>query len=140
MTVVDALVADHWRRPADVTDALEVLGILGVLNAAGAKNALDQVREELFQVRYFLAHHREVRVRLSDTSKGNSHERGDIATKLFGERVSVWTMRLRAPRRRPIEPRSPPAQPAQVRAVGGDHAGPPLRHGRHGLADERGAG
>ena len=62
MTVIDALVAEHWRRPADVTDALEVLGILGVLNAAGAKNALDQVREELFQVRYFLAHHREVRV------------------------------------------------------------------------------
>ena len=87
MTVIDALVAEHWRRPADVTDALEVLGILGVLNAAGAKNALDQVR-------YFLAHHREVRVRLSDTSKGNSHERGDIATKLFAERVSVWTMRL----------------------------------------------
>ena len=77
MTVIDALVAEHWRRPA-----------------AGAKNALDQVREELFQVRYFLAHHREVRVRLSDTSKGNSHERGDIATKLFAERVSVWTMRL----------------------------------------------
>ena len=94
MTVIDALVAEHWRRPADVTDALEVLGILGVLNAAGAKNALDQVREELFQVRYFLAHNREVRVRLSDTSKGNPHERGDVATKLFAERVSVWTMRL----------------------------------------------
>ena len=77
-----------------VIDALEVLGILGVLNAAGAKNALDQVREELFQVRYFLAHNREVRVRLSDTSKGNPHERGDVATKLFAERVSVWTMRL----------------------------------------------
>lgn len=94
MTVIDALVAEHWRRPADVTDALEVLGILGVLNAAGAHSALDQVREELFQVRYFLAHNREVRVRLSDTSKGNPHERGDVATKLFAERVSVWTMRL----------------------------------------------
>ena len=94
MSVANAVVADHWRHPADVADALEVLGILGVLNAAGAHNALDQVREELFQVRYFLAHNREVRVRLSDKSKGNSHERGDIATKLFGERISVWTMRL----------------------------------------------
>ena len=94
MSVANAVVADHWRYPADVADALEVLGILGVLNAAGAHNALDQVREELFQVRYFLAHNREVRVRLSDKSKGNSHERGDIATKLFGERISVWTMRL----------------------------------------------
>ena len=94
LSVVNAVVADHWRHPADVADTLEVLGILGVLNAAGAHNALDQVREELFQVRYFLAHNREVRVRLSDTSKGNSHERGDIATKLFGERISVWTMRL----------------------------------------------
>ena len=94
MSVVNRVVADHWRHPADVADALEVLGILGVLNAAGSHGALDQVREELFQVRYFLAHHREVRVCLSDTAKGNSHERGDIATKLFGQRVSVWTMRL----------------------------------------------
>ena len=94
MSVANAVVADHWSHPADVADALEVLGILGVLNAAGAHNALDQVREELFQVRYFLAHNREVRVRLSDKSKGNSHERGDIATKLFGERISAWTMRL----------------------------------------------
>ena len=93
-SVVNLVVADHWRRPTDVDDALEVLGILSVLNAAGAKGALDQVREELFQVRYFLDHNREVRVRLSDTAKGNSHERGDIATKLFGQRVSVWTMRL----------------------------------------------
>lgn len=94
MSVANSVVADHWRHPADVADALEVLGILGVLNAAGAHDSLDQVREELFQVRYFLAHNREVRVRLSDKSKGNSHERGDLATKLFGERISVWTMRL----------------------------------------------
>ena len=83
LSVVNAIVADHWRHPADVADTLEVLGILGVLNAAGAEGALEQVREELFQVRYFLAHHREVRVRLSDTSKGDAHERGDVASKLF---------------------------------------------------------
>ena len=71
-----------------------MLGILGVLNAAGAQGALEQVREELFQVRYFLAHQREVRVRLSDKSKGDAHERGDVASKLFGEHVSIWTMRL----------------------------------------------
>ena len=94
LSVVNAVVADHWRRPTDVDDALEVLGILSVLNAAGAKGALDQVREELFQVRYFLDHNREVRVRLSDISTGDSHERGDLATSLFGSRVSVWTMRL----------------------------------------------
>ena len=93
-SVVNLVVADHWRRPTDVDDALEVLGILSVLNAAGAKGALDQVREELFQVRYFLDHNREVRVRLSDISTGDSHERGDLATSLFGSRVSVWTMRL----------------------------------------------
>jgi len=94
MSVVNVVVADHWRRPADVVDVLEVLGILGVLNAAGSHDALDQVREELFQVRYFLAHNREVRVRLSDRAKGDSHERGDLATTLFGRYVSVWTMRL----------------------------------------------
>ena len=94
LSVVKAVVADHWRHPADVADTLEVLGILGVLNAAGAQGALEQVREELFQVRYFLAHHREVRVRLSDKSKGDAHERGDVASKLFAERVSTWTMRL----------------------------------------------
>jgi len=94
LSVVNAVVADHWRHPADVADTFEVLGILGVLNAAGSEGALDQVREELFQVRYFLAHHREVRVRLSDTSKGDAHERGDVASKLFAERVSTWTMRL----------------------------------------------
>lgn len=94
MSVANTVVADHWRHPADVADALEVLGILGVLNAAGAHDSLDQVREELFQVRYFLARNREVRVRLSDKSKGDSHERGDLATKLFGKRISVWTMRL----------------------------------------------
>ena len=93
-SVVNLVVADHWRRPTDVDDALEVLGILSVLNAAGAEGALDQVREELFQVRYFLDHNREVRVRLSDISTGDSHERGDLATSLFGSRVSVWTMRL----------------------------------------------
>ena len=69
-------------------------GILGVLNAAGAEGALEQVREELFQVRYFLAHQREVRVRLSDKSKGDAHERGDVASKLFAAHVSIWTMRL----------------------------------------------
>lgn len=94
MSVINVVVAHHWRHPADVTDALEVLGILGVLNVAGAHDDLDLVREELFQVRYFLAHNREVRVRLSDKAKGNSHERGDIATALFGSRVSAWTMRL----------------------------------------------
>ena len=94
MSVANTVVADHWRHPADVADALEVLGILGVLGAAGAHDSLDQVREELFQVRYFLARNREVRVRLSDKSKGDSHERGDLATKLFGKRISVWTMRL----------------------------------------------
>ncbi len=47
MTVVNLVVADHWRHPADVADTLEVLGILGVLNAAGAQGALEQVREEL---------------------------------------------------------------------------------------------
>ena len=62
MAVVNLVVADHWRRPTDVDDTLEVLGILSVLNAAGVKGALDQVREELFQVRYFLDHNREVRV------------------------------------------------------------------------------
>ena len=94
MSVANTVVADHWSHPADVADALEVLGILGVLGAAGAHDSLDQVREELFQVRYFLARNREVRVRLSDKSKGDSHERGDLATKLFGKRISVWTMRL----------------------------------------------
>lgn len=94
MTVVRIVVADHWRRPSDVTNALEVLGILAVLNAAGARGALDQVREELFQVRYFLAHHRDLRVRLSDTSTGNAHERGDLASSLFSHRISAWTMRL----------------------------------------------
>ena len=94
LSVVNAVVADHWRHPADVADTLEVLGILGVLNAAGAEGALAQVREELFQVRYFLAHQREVRVRLSDKSKGDAHERGDVASKLFGEHISIWTMRL----------------------------------------------
>ena len=77
-----------------MADTLEVLGILGVLNAAGAEGALEQVREELFQVRYFLAHQREVRVRLSDKSKGDAHERGDVASKLFAAHVSIWTMRL----------------------------------------------
>ena len=33
-------------------------------------------------------------MRLSDKAVGNSHERGDIATALFGSRVSAWTMRL----------------------------------------------
>lgn len=94
LSVVRAVVADHWRRPHDINDALEVLGILAVLNAAGARGALDQVREELFQVRYFLAHHREVRVRLSDTATGDAHERGDLASQLFAQRVSAWTMRL----------------------------------------------
>ena len=37
LSVVNAVVADHWRHPADVADTLEVLGILGVLNAAGAQ-------------------------------------------------------------------------------------------------------
>ena len=41
MSVINVVVAHHWRHPADVTDALEVLGILGVLNAAGAHDDLD---------------------------------------------------------------------------------------------------
>lgn len=94
MSVANAVVADHWRHPADVADALEVLGILGVLNAAGAHNALDQVREELFQVRYFLQNTRDLRVRLSDLRLGDEHERGDLASAVFASRVSPWTMRL----------------------------------------------
>jgi len=89
LSVVKAVVADHWRHPADVADTLEVLGILGVLNAAGAQGALEQVREELFQVRYFLAHHREVRVRLSDKSKGDAHERGDVDAAGFAGRAAA---------------------------------------------------
>ena len=33
-------------------------------------------------------------MRLSDKSKGDAHERGDVASKLFGKHVSTWTMRL----------------------------------------------
>lgn len=94
MTLVNIIVSDHWRRPGDVTEALEVLGILAVLHGAGANGALERVREELFQVRYFLAHHREVRVRLSDTTIGDAHQRGDLASDLFATRVSAPTMRL----------------------------------------------
>ena len=85
------------RRPlsrGDVDAALEVLGILAVLNDALRRGALDDVREELFQVRYFLQNTRDLRVRLSDLRLGDEHERGDLASAVFASRVSPWTMRL----------------------------------------------
>lgn len=93
-SVVAAMASDHWTRPEDVDAALEVLGILAVLNDALGHNALDDVREELFQVRYFLQNTRDLRVRLSDLRLGDEHERGDLASAVFASRVSSWTMRL----------------------------------------------
>ena len=63
-SVVAAMASDHWARPEDVDAALEVLGILAVLNDALRRGALDDVREELFQVRYFLHNARDLRGRL----------------------------------------------------------------------------
>ena len=92
--IVKDMVADHWSTPESLHDAAEVLGILAVLAAAQREGELASVENELFEVRRFLASHRELRLTLSDLSTGNPHERGDLATRLFASKISIWTMRL----------------------------------------------
>lgn len=94
LRVVDALVRGHWSKPEALHDAAEVLGILSVLEDALRAGTLDEVDDELFEVRRFLAARRELRLTLSDMSTGTPHERADLASNLFGEHLSKWTMRL----------------------------------------------
>ncbi|WP_076464616.1 F0F1 ATP synthase subunit delta [Actinomyces mediterranea] len=94
MTVLVAIVRDHWSKPEALHDALEVLGILSVLTDAHRASRLLEVEAELFEVRHFLAGQRELRLRLSDLGTGTSHERGDLATRLFSQHLTGWTMRL----------------------------------------------
>ncbi|MST64380.1 F0F1 ATP synthase subunit delta [Schaalia hyovaginalis] len=92
--IVKEMAAGHWSKPESLHDAAEVLGILAVLAAAKREGELATVEGELFELRRFLASHRELRLTLSDMSTGDPHERGDLATRVFASKVSVWTMRL----------------------------------------------
>ncbi|WP_022868298.1 F0F1 ATP synthase subunit delta [Schaalia vaccimaxillae] len=94
MKVVTEVTTGHWSNPDDVFDTFEVLGILSVLTDALRQGQLEQVEEELFAVRQVLADERQLRIKLSDSDLAGPHERGDLASSIFADRVSVWTMRL----------------------------------------------
>ena len=90
LSVVNAVVADHWRHPADVADTLEVLGILGVLNAAGAEGALEQVREHrrhLHSVAHFTGHERRHRLGHAQQRARDAHECFHILVDPRGTKV-----------------------------------------------------
>ncbi|PID97576.1 MAG: F0F1 ATP synthase subunit delta [Actinobacteria bacterium] len=92
--VLNTLVASHWSNPMDLHDACEVLGIISTLEDARRHKALETVGKELFAVADFLGKNRDLRMRLSDMAPGTGHERGDIASHLFEEKISQWAMRL----------------------------------------------
>lgn len=94
LSVLQMMVREHWSNLDSFADATEVLGILAVLSDANRASSLDRVESELFEVRHFLEDNRELRLKLSDTSLGTSHERGDLATAIFESKLSAWTMRL----------------------------------------------
>lgn len=94
LQVLEALVSAHWTKPEDLHDAAEVLGILAVLTDALRAGALEEVNDELFETRRFLAAERDLRLTLSDMSTGSPHERANLATRLFSARLSRWSMRL----------------------------------------------
>ena len=93
-TVLDVIVEKHWSDPMDLYEAMEVLGIVSTLTDAQRHAQLEMVGEELFATAEFLGHYRELRMELSDMGKGNCHERGDLATSIFKDQLSKWTMRL----------------------------------------------
>ena len=94
LDVLESLVSGHWSDPMDLHDSLEVLGILAALDDAIDHDAIGTVEDELFQVRQFLAEHRELRNDLSDLGRGTRHDRAELAQRIFAPHVSVWTMRL----------------------------------------------
>lgn len=94
LSIVDALVRAHWTKPEKLHDAAEVLGILAVLTDALRSGALERVDDELFEARRLLASERDLRLTLSDMSTGTAHERADLATRIFSDRLSRWSMRL----------------------------------------------
>ncbi len=134
MTVINLVVADHWRH-TDVDDALEgSTGHPQRLACRRCEGALDQVRE-LFQViTSWTITERCVRLSASPQATRTSE---DLATSLFGSRVNVWTC-AGASRRWPLQPRT-------THNIAGTPSGqPPCRIGlfifsRHGLADDRGS-
>lgn len=92
--VMKALVSAHWSKPSDICEAFEVLGILAVLTDAQRNGALDTVETALFDVIGVLSTQRDLRKSLSNMGPGNAHERGDLATVIFGHHLDGWTMRL----------------------------------------------
>ncbi|MDC4232856.1 F0F1 ATP synthase subunit delta [Actinomyces sp. B33] len=94
LSVIEAMARSHWSHPEDVHDALEVLGIVSVLTDAHRAGRLDEVSDELFDVRRLFADQRELRLRLADPATGDAHRRGDLAQALLEGRITGWTMRL----------------------------------------------
>ncbi|MDO4665740.1 MAG: F0F1 ATP synthase subunit delta [Actinomycetaceae bacterium] len=90
---VRALAQARWSAAEDFEAALFDLGILTQLYAVAAANAVDQVSDELLEVRHLLESTRELRLALSDRN-APVHQRIDIAKTVLQGQVHAGTIAL----------------------------------------------
>lgn len=72
--VLDAVVASHWSKNADLGGVVEACGVRATFIAAKNAGKLVDVEHELLQIQDLLADNRELRMRLSDMGVGDPHE------------------------------------------------------------------
>ena len=91
--VVADLVSARWSSEDDLTEAVEELGFWALLASADAAGELVRVEEELFRITRALAHQREVRRALADTTASPERRAGLVEQMLAGNAADA-TLRI----------------------------------------------
>jgi F-type H+-transporting ATPase subunit delta len=87
------LVAAHWSRPVDLSDALETLAQQATLGVAESEGALDEVQDELFRFGRILDGQPELRRLLTDPGADLDRRIG-LLDRLLDGKVHAATRRL----------------------------------------------
>ena len=92
--MLQAMFRGRWSKPVDVVSALHDFGIEAVLEGANSTGALEEVSQELFQVREIILSNRELRMALEPSKTTSTESRVALAQRVFGDAVSDSTMSL----------------------------------------------